>query len=105
MKADDDQANAGAQGAAHAATTRGGAVRADALAPRLATQGGRQAIARSLPPDRNTPATPPKQINVSVEYELQYWSRALRVSRSDLVAAVEAVGPSARAVSRVLGKG
>jgi hypothetical protein len=47
----------------------------------------------------------PKRINVAVEYELQYWARALRVSREDLVAAVVAVGDDARAVSRRLGKG
>jgi hypothetical protein len=47
----------------------------------------------------------PQQINIAVEYELQYWSRALRVSRADLIAAVNSVGPSARAVSRVLGRG
>jgi hypothetical protein len=47
----------------------------------------------------------PKLIDIGVEYELQYWSRALRVSRDDLVAAVKAVGSDARAVSRELGKG
>lgn len=47
----------------------------------------------------------PKRIDIGVEYELQYWSRALCVSREALVAAVEAVGADARAVSRELGKG
>jgi hypothetical protein len=47
----------------------------------------------------------PKRIDVAVEYELQYWARALRVSRDDLIAAVAAVGDDARAVSRRLGKG
>jgi hypothetical protein len=47
----------------------------------------------------------PKLIDIGVEYELQYWSRALRVSRDDLIAAVKTVGSDARAVSRELGKG
>ena len=47
----------------------------------------------------------PKRIDIGVEYELQYWSRALRVSRTDLVDAVKAVGGDARAVSRRLGRG
>jgi hypothetical protein len=51
------------------------------------------------------PKPEPKQINIALEYELQFWSRALRVSRADLVAAVTAVGPSARAVSKELGRG
>ena len=48
---------------------------------------------------------PPKLIDVGVEYELQYWSRAFGVGRDALLAAVEVVGPDARAVSRQLGKG
>ena len=46
-----------------------------------------------------------KRIDIANEYELQYWSRALNVSRDALIAAVGAVGPDARAVSRTLGKG
>ena len=57
------------------------------------------------PDDRARSESAPKQINVALEYELQYWTRALRVSRADLVAAVQAVGPSARAVSKALGRG
>lgn len=60
---------------------------------------------RSPAPGRSTVALRPKQIDISVEYELQYWSRALGVSRDSLVAAVEAVGPDARTVSRELGRG
>ena len=47
----------------------------------------------------------PKRIDIGVEYELQYWSRALRVSRDDLIEAVKSVGADARAVSRALGRG
>jgi uncharacterized protein DUF3606 len=47
----------------------------------------------------------PKRIDVGTEYEIQYWSRALGVSRGALIAAVRAVGDDARAVSRELGKG
>ncbi len=55
--------------------------------------------------NRTVPKLEPKRINVAVEYEMQYWARALRVSREDLLAAVGAVGDDARAVSRRLGKG
>jgi hypothetical protein len=55
--------------------------------------------------DQPKPKLEPKQINIALEYELQFWSRALRVSRADLVAAVNAVGSSARAVSKELGRG
>jgi hypothetical protein len=48
---------------------------------------------------------PPRSINVDLEYELQYWSRAFGVGREALLAAVHAVGTDARAVSRQLGKG
>ena len=48
---------------------------------------------------------PVKTINIEMEYELQYWSRALGVGREALLAAVAAVGGDARAVSRQLGKG
>lgn len=47
----------------------------------------------------------PKRIDIGIEYELQYWARALNVSRGRLIAAVAAVGDDARAVSRELGKG
>jgi hypothetical protein len=50
-------------------------------------------------------ALPSRTINVEMEYELQYWSRAFGVGREALLAAVAVVGPSARAVSRQLGKG
>jgi hypothetical protein len=48
---------------------------------------------------------PVKTIDIAVEYELQYWCRALGVGRDALLAAVEAVGNDARAVSKHLGKG
>ncbi len=47
----------------------------------------------------------PRRIDIAIEYELQYWCRALNVSRDALIAAVAAVGPDARAVSRRLGRG
>jgi hypothetical protein len=47
----------------------------------------------------------PRRIDIAIEYELQYWARALNVSREALIAAVAAVGPDARAVSRRLGRG
>jgi hypothetical protein len=48
---------------------------------------------------------PSRTIDIRQEYELQYWSRAFGVRREALLAAVEAVGADARAVSRQLGKG
>ena len=47
----------------------------------------------------------PKRIDVGIEYELQYWSRALGVGRAALIEAVAVVGDDARAVSRKLGRG
>jgi len=101
----DLQAEARAQGARRSvrpAALGRGPVRTHALAAGLAPERRRQIVARQ-PVDHA--ATPPKQIDVREEYQLQYWSRALRVSRDDPVEAVKAVGPSARAVSRALGKG
>jgi Protein of unknown function (DUF3606) len=47
----------------------------------------------------------PKRIDMSREYEIQYWARAFGVGREALEAAVGVVGNDARAVSRQLGKG
>ena len=102
------QAEARAQGArrrARHAALRRSPVRTDALAARLAPERRPQIVARKPSEYRAQPATPPKQIDIAEEYQLQYWSRALRVSRNDLVEAVKSVGTSARAVSRALGKG
>lgn len=38
------------------------------------------------------------RINVNEDYEVQYWTRTLGVSREALEAAVKAVGPTAEAV-------
>jgi hypothetical protein len=47
----------------------------------------------------------PKTIDIGLEYEVQYWARALGVGREALIDAVKSVGNDARAVSRSLGKG
>jgi hypothetical protein len=57
------------------------------------------------PPDREKRTLAAKTINIELEYEVQYWSRAFGVGRDALTAAVLAVGTDARAVSRQLGKG
>lgn len=44
------------------------------------------------------------RVNVNEEWELQYWSRKFGVSAEQLRAAVKAVGPSADAVGKHLGK-
>ncbi|HEY1435779.1 MAG TPA: DUF3606 domain-containing protein [Thermoanaerobaculia bacterium] len=62
-------------------------------------------MSRAVFDNRSALKLEPKRIDVDVEYELQYWARALNVSRTALIAAVTAVGPDARAVSRELGKG
>jgi hypothetical protein len=47
----------------------------------------------------------PRRIDITREYEVQYWARAFGVSREALFGAVGEVGDDARAVSRRLGKG
>ncbi|CAD1790805.1 DUF3606 domain-containing protein [Xanthomonas euroxanthea] len=55
--------------------------------------------------DKNNAASPDRdRINVNEDYELQYWIKALGVSAEELRAAVKAVGPTAAAVRRHLGK-
>lgn len=44
------------------------------------------------------------RVNVNEDYELQYWTKALGVSADELRAAVKAVGPTAAAVRKHLGK-
>jgi hypothetical protein len=43
-------------------------------------------------------------VNVSEEYEVQYWSKKFGVSAEDLKSAVKAVGNSAKAVEQHLKK-
>ncbi|TKS54789.1 DUF3606 domain-containing protein [Luteimonas yindakuii] len=42
------------------------------------------------------------RINMSEDYEVQYWTKALGVSREKLQEAVDAAGPTADAVRRHL---
>ncbi|QCO68380.1 DUF3606 domain-containing protein [Luteimonas yindakuii] len=44
------------------------------------------------------------RINMSEDYEVQYWTKALGVSREQLQEAVDAAGPTADAVRRHLGQ-
>ena len=44
------------------------------------------------------------RINLQEEHEVRYWTQALGVTREQLAAAVQAVGVSADAVRRQLGK-
>jgi len=53
---------------------------------------------------KNTGSPDRDRINVNEDYELQYWTKALGVSADQLRAAVEAVGPTAAAVRKHLGK-
>lgn len=53
---------------------------------------------------KNTGSPDRDRINVNEDYELQYWTKALGVSAEELRAAVRAVGPTAAAVRKHLGK-
>ncbi|CAO3301855.1 MULTISPECIES: DUF3606 domain-containing protein [Gammaproteobacteria] len=53
---------------------------------------------------KNTGSPDRDRINVNEDYELQYWTKALGVSADELRAAVKAVGPTAAAVRKHLGK-
>ncbi|MBB4768931.1 DUF3606 domain-containing protein [Xanthomonas sp. LMG 8993] len=53
---------------------------------------------------KNTGSPDRDRINVNEDYELQYWTKALGVSAEELRAAVKAVGPTAAAVRKHLGK-
>jgi hypothetical protein len=44
------------------------------------------------------------RINVHEEWEVAYWTKELGLSKEELVAAVQAAGPSATAVRQHLGK-
>ncbi|AIL08143.1 DUF3606 domain-containing protein [Stenotrophomonas maltophilia] len=53
---------------------------------------------------KNTGSPDRDRINVNEDYELQYWTKALGVSVDQVRAAVKAVGPTAAAVRKHLGK-
>lgn len=53
---------------------------------------------------KNTGAPDRDRINLQEDYEVQYWTNALGVSADELREAVDAVGTSADAVRRQLGK-
>jgi len=53
---------------------------------------------------KNTGNPDRDRINVNEDYELQYWTKALGVSAEELRGAVKAVGPTAVAVRKHLGK-
>lgn len=44
------------------------------------------------------------RINIHESWEVAYWCRTLGISQQQLIAAVRAVGPSAAAVKKHLGK-
>jgi hypothetical protein len=51
-----------------------------------------------------TGAADRSRININEDYEVEYWTRRLGVSRDQLVRAVHKVGPIAADVLRELGK-
>lgn len=53
---------------------------------------------------KNTGSPDRDRINVNEDYELQYWTKELGVSADELRDAVKAVGTTAGAVRRHLGK-
>jgi hypothetical protein len=55
--------------------------------------------------DKSKTGSPDRdRINLSEDYEIQYWTRELGVSERELRAAVDAVGNTSRAVRDHLGK-
>ncbi|AOA72426.1 DUF3606 domain-containing protein [Stenotrophomonas rhizophila] len=55
--------------------------------------------------DKKNAGSPDRdRINVNEDYELQYWTKALGVNAEELRAAVKAVGSTAVAVRKHLGK-
>lgn len=46
----------------------------------------------------------PQRINISQEWELDYWSRRLGCTKEELIAAVKKVGPMVSDVKKKLGK-
>lgn len=55
--------------------------------------------------DKNKTGSPDRdRINVSEDYELKYWTKTLGVTAEQLREAIKAVGPTADAVRRHLGK-
>ncbi|AVJ33266.1 DUF3606 domain-containing protein [Stenotrophomonas sp. MYb57] len=55
--------------------------------------------------DKKNAGSPDRdRVNVNEDYEIQYWTNALGVSADELRAAVQAVGPTAAAVRKHLGK-
>lgn len=45
-----------------------------------------------------------ERINVNEDYELQYWSKELGITRDELIAAVKAAGTSVKDVKAYLNK-
>ena len=55
--------------------------------------------------DKKNAGSPDRdRVNVNEDYEIQYWTNALGVSADELRAAVKAVGPTAAAIRKHLGK-
>jgi hypothetical protein len=52
---------------------------------------------------RNVGSPDRDRINLGEDYEVQYWSKELRITPEKLRSVVEAVGPSAKAVREHLG--
>lgn len=46
----------------------------------------------------------PTKINIHEEWEVRYWTNKWKITRQQLIDAVRAVGTSAAAVARYLGK-
>jgi hypothetical protein len=53
--------------------------------------------------DGKTPAKPvPDTVNLAEEYEVLYWTKRFNVTREQLIAAVEAVGPAGAKIEQYL---
>ncbi len=55
--------------------------------------------------DKSKTGSPDRdRINITEDYELQYWTKELDITADELRAAVNTVGPASKAVRAYLGK-
>ena len=59
----------------------------------------------SMPPDNTFQGRDPRMIDIEHAPERAYWCKSLGISEAELLALVDAVGPSAQSVKNALGLG
>lgn len=58
-----------------------------------------------MPPDNTFQGRDPRMIDIEHASERAYWCKSLGISEAELLALVDAVGPSAQSVKNALGLG